>query len=120
MTRRRSSGEGTVFFWEQKGLWVARITLSNGKRRIKYSKTQKVVKDWLLVERGKIQQGIFAADDKMTVETFLRRYLEDYGKRSLRITTYTSYKMVIEKHIIPELGKVRLNQLRPDQINHLL
>jgi integrase len=120
MTRRRSAGEGSIFFWEKKGLWVGRITLPDGKKRTKYNKKQQVVKDWLLTERNKLKQGIFISDEKMTLETFLRRYLEDYGKRSLRLTTYESYTFIIERHIIPELGSVKLKDLRPDQINHLL
>jgi len=120
MTRRRSAGEGTVFFWQQKGLWVGRITLPDGKKRVKTSKTQKIVKDWVLVERNKIKQGIFTTGENITLETFLIRYLEDYGKRSLRITTYEGYKQVIERHIIPDLGKVKLKDLRADQINYLI
>jgi hypothetical protein len=120
MARRRSAGEGSIFFWKEKELWVGRITLPDGKKRTKYNKKQSVVKDWLLIERNKIKQGIFIADDKMTVGTFLGRYLEEYAKRSLRLTTYESYKFIVERHIIPELGLVKLKDLRPDQINHLL
>ena len=119
MARRRSAGEGSIFFWKEKELWVGRITLPDGKKRTKYNKKQSVVKDWLLIERNKIKQGIFIADDKMTVGTFLGRYLEEYAKRSLRLTTYESYKFIVERHIIPELGLVKLKDLRPDQINHL-
>lgn len=118
--KRRSSGEGTLFYWEQKGLWVGRISLPNGKKLTKYDKKQQVVKDWLLSERSKVKQGIFVSDDKMTLQTFLERYLEDHCKRSLRLTTYESYKYIVEDHIIPELGKVKLKSLRPDQINHLV
>ena len=57
MARRRSAGEGTVFFWEQKGLWVGRITLPDGKKRTKYNKVQKVVKDWLLENRKWLDLG---------------------------------------------------------------
>ena len=120
MARRRSAGEGSVFWWEKKELWVARITLPDGKKRTKYNKKQSVVKDWLLAERNKLKQGIFIADDKITLETFLQRYLADYAKRSLRVTTYESYKFLIERHMIPELGMVKLKDLRPDQISHLL
>jgi integrase len=104
MARRRGRGEGSVWYWQEKGLWVGRINLPDGKKRTKYGKTQKNVKDWILSERSKLQQGIFVSDDKITFGAFLRRYLEDYCKRSLRVTTYESYKAVIEKNIIPELG----------------
>ena len=82
--------------------------MPDSKRKSHHNKSQKVVKDWFLTERGKLQQGIFVANDKVILEAFLRRYLEDFGKRSLRIVTYESYEAIIEKHIIPELGSVRL------------
>ena len=120
MTRRRSRGEGTIFFLEKKGLWVGKISLPDGKRKTKYNKRQQIVKDWLLEERRKLKQGIFVSDDKITLEAFLRRYLSDYAKRKLQPSTYASYEFIVEKHIIPKLGSVRLANLRPDQINHLL
>ena len=120
MARRRSAGEGSVFFWKKKGLWVGRITLPDGTKKPKYSKKQSVVKDWLLAERGKISQGTYIVDDKMTVETFMLRYLEDYAKRSTRATTYSFYEGWTKRHIIPELGKIRLSQLRPHHIEQLL
>jgi hypothetical protein len=46
--KRRSAGEGTVFFWEKKGLWVGRITLPDGKKKSKYNDKRQVVKVWLL------------------------------------------------------------------------
>lgn len=117
---RRSNNEGSIYWWEGKGLWAAAITLPNGKRKVKTSKLQKTVKDWLVKERGKIQDGNYLSDDRITVGAFLTRYLEDYGKRSLRVTTLQGYQAVIQKHIIPELGSIRLVALRADQINHLL
>lgn len=119
MARRRSRGEGSVFFLDKKGLWASKLPLPDGKSRWHYGKTQKEVKDWLLKERGNLAEGSYVADDKVTVEAFLRRYLEDYGKRSLRATTYSGYLGVIERSIIPEIGHLRLTQLRAEHLNHL-
>jgi len=119
MARKRSSGEGSLHYWAEKDYWVGRLLMPDGKRKAKYNKSQKVVKDWLLSERGKLSQGIYIPDDKVTVEFFLKRYLEDYGKHSLRVTTFEGYKAVIERHIVPEIGNLRLSTLRADQLNHL-
>ena len=116
---RRSKGEGSIYK-DKNGLWNGAVTLPTGKRKVKRSKVQGVIKDWLLVERKKLSDGIFTPDDKITLSSFLRRYLEDYCRRTLRATTFAGYQQVIEGHIIPELGPVRLSQLRADQINHLL
>src|SRR5512135_1949272 len=102
--RRRSRGEGSLYHWSQKDLWVGKITLPDGKRKTKYGHTQKEVKDWLLSERNKLSQGSYIADEKMTLADFLTRYLTDYGEHSLRATTYHSYSATIKLHILPELG----------------
>lgn len=34
---RRSHNEGSIDWWEGKGLWAAAITLPNGKRKVKTS-----------------------------------------------------------------------------------
>lgn len=120
MAHRRSAGEGSLHFWKKKGLWVGRLTLPDGKRKRKTNKRQQVVKDWLLLERGKLAQGIYIADDKITIEAFMLRYLEDYAKRSLRVTTYQFYEGWTRRHIIPQLGKIRLTQLRANHINQFL
>jgi integrase len=120
MARRRARGEGSVFFVDKKGLWAAQITLPDGNRRMKYNKRQQVVKDWLLSERNKVADGIFVSNERITVQSFLSRYLEEYCRRRLRETTLAGYKQVIEAHVLPELGAIKLSQLRADQINHLI
>lgn len=117
--KRRSAGEGTLYYWEKKNLWVGKLTMPDGKRRTKYAHTQKEVKDWLLTERGKLSQGIYISDDKITVAEFMNRYLEDYCKRRLQATTLESYTAVIKGHIIPDLGNIRLIQLNSSHLNQL-
>src|SRR5688572_23357539 len=107
---RRSKGEGSIYK-AKSGFWTGAVTLPNGKRKVKRSKVQGVVKDWLITERKKLSDGIFAADDKITLSSYLRRYLEEYCRRTLRVTTFQGYTQVIEAHIIPELGNVKLSQL---------
>jgi integrase len=116
MARRRSSGEGSVFWWEKKGLWVARITLPDGTKRTKYNKKQSVVKDWLLENRNQLRQGILPADDTVTLGEFLNNYMETVGKQILRPTTQKMYNSYIRVHIIPKIGRIKLKDLRPDHL----
>jgi integrase len=116
MTRRRAAGEGSVFFWEAKGLWVARITLPDGTKKTKYNKKQSVVKDWLLENRNQLRQGILPADDTVTLGEFLNNYMETVGTQILRPTTQKMYNSYIRVHIIPKLGRIKLKDLRPDHL----
>jgi hypothetical protein len=102
--KRRSRGEGTIFFWEERNLWVARFTLPEGKRKVKYGKTQKEVREWLSTSLNQLRQGVLVENDNVTVAQFFERYLEDFGSHSLRPSTYASYKHNIHNHIIPAIG----------------
>lgn len=114
--RRRSSGEGTVFFWEKKGLWVSRITLPDGNRRTKTNKKQQIVKDWLLETRNQLSQGILPANDTVTLGQFMNNYMETVGKQILRPTTQIMYNSYIRVHIVPAIGRIKLKDLRPDHL----
>lgn len=119
MARRRSAGEGTVFYWDKKDLWVGRITLPDGKKKTKYNKKQSVVKEWLLENRNQLRQGILPADDTVTLGEFLNSYMETVGTQILRPTTQKMYNSYIRVHIIPKVGRIKLKDLRPDHLQAL-
>src|SRR5713226_9661183 len=119
MAKRRGHGEGTVAYWEDKKLWVGKFTLPGGKRKTKYGKTQKEVVDWLLDVRRSLGDGFLPETDKATLGEFLARYLADYAEHAVRPVTYESYERLIRIHITPEIGAVKLTELRPDHLNAL-
>ncbi len=118
MTKKRGHGEGTIY-QNAKGMWVAQVTLPNGKRKTKYSDSQKGAKEWILNERETIQKGNWVAEDKITVGDFLDRYMADIAAHTLRPKTIEAYEYLVRRHIKPELGVYRLNQLRPDHLQNL-
>ena len=118
MAKRRSKGEGTIY-QRPDGLWVAQITLPNGKRKTKYSKTQKVVKDWLLTQRNALQQGVWVKDDTLTISNFFDRFLSDTLRYKVKPKTYQSYSSLIRLHINPVVGHLRLVELRPYHLQDL-
>ena len=118
MTRRRSKGEGSIY-QRSDMLWVGRITLPDGKRKIKYSKKQSVVKEWLIQNRNQLREGILPGDDTVTVGEFLNNYMETVGTQILRPTTQRMYNSYNRVHIIPKIGKIKLKDLRPDHLQTL-
>jgi hypothetical protein len=68
---KRPNNEGTIYFWEEKKLWVARVSLPNGKRKTKYGKTQKAVKEWLQGQREAIKGQNWIDTDTVTISEFL-------------------------------------------------
>ncbi len=114
--KRRSKNEGSIFFRKNLGLWVAELTVPAGKRKTKYNKSQGVVKSWLIDQRKALKDGAYITDESYTVESFLKRYLEDVAKHTLAPRTLLSYEYLLRVHIVPELGLVKLSQLRPEHL----
>jgi integrase len=98
---------------------VAQVTLPNSKRKVKYSKQQKVIKDWLLGQRKAIEDGNWVESDKVTLAAFLDRYMADIASHTLRPKTIQSYEYLIRLHIKPEIGNIKLGALRPDHLQNL-
>lgn len=119
MAKRRTKGEGSIYYNRTDARWVAQITLPNGHRRGRKSKVHKEVRDWLTDQRSKLLEGLYVTDDQIRLGTFLNRYMNDVAKHSLRPRTYERYDSIIRNHIIPDLGNIKLSALRPDQVQAL-
>jgi len=116
--KRRSRGEGSLYK-RKDGLWCAQITLPNGKRKTKYAKSQKEVREWLDAQKNTVHHGMWTDTDSLTVGVFLNRYLEDVVAHNLRPKTQESYFGLTRLHILPELGRIKLVSLRPDHLQAL-
>jgi integrase len=112
---RRSRGEGSIYQLDT-GAWVAQITLPDGRRKSRSSKSQKVCRDWLQEQRNLINSGTWVASDKITVGDYLDRWYADVAVNTLRPKTLESYAGTIRLHLKPEIGSIKLTALRPDQI----
>lgn len=119
MTKRRSRGEGTLYYSEKSVRWIGQLTLPNGKKKTKYGKTQGEVKKWLLEQRKQLQEGVYVTDDTITVATFLDKYIRDVATSTLSPRTIISYKYLIKNHINPGIGSIRLSLLRPEHLQTL-
>ena len=79
MAKRRGLGEGAIYQRED-GLWVGAVNLGwvDGKRRRKTvaGKTRQEVQGKAYLLTAQKMQGIPPADDRLTVEQFLNRWLE--------------------------------------------
>src|SRR5260221_3901448 len=116
MTRRRSRGEGSLYCLKSKGLWVSNITLPDGTRKVKYGKKQSDVRTHHLTTLNELRQGILPKSDVITVSEFMSNYMETVGKNTLRPRTQELYASFLKVHINPSLGKIRLTELGPQQL----
>jgi len=63
-----------------------------------------------------LDNGNYIKPDRTTVAQYLRRWLVECGKPSLTPRSYERYKGIIEKNLIPAVGRIRLLELRPEHI----
>jgi len=56
---------------------------------------------------------------KKTLDDYLKSWLEDCCRPNLSFRTHELYEYLCKKHIIPELGNIRLADIRPQHLQHL-
>jgi integrase len=116
MAKRRSNQEGTIYQREN-GTWRAQVTL-DGQRLNFRARTQRECQGWLKKTIGRIDDGMTYASTKTTLEEYMSSWLES-SKASLRETTWSHYKSVTDRYIVPKIGRIKLIELRGDQIQTL-
>lgn len=122
--RKRGNGEGSIY-QRLDGRWTASVTCGrqpNGKpkRKYLYGNSRKEVAEKLASAQVKNNQGIPLGDDRQKLSDFLGTWLIDVIKPSKSWRTYSSYKGLVERHIVPELGRVVLTKLTPQQVQTFL
>jgi integrase len=116
--RRRGHGEGSIYR-RPDGRWVAVLDLGwrDGKRTRKYlyGKTRDETARKLTRALTQHQQGHRFANEQVTVEQFLGRWLEaKHG--TVHPGTWTRYEELARLHVNPKIGKRRLASLKPEQL----
>jgi integrase len=103
---------------------MARVDLGwrDGKRRSKaiYGRTRRAVAEGLRDALKNAQDGSLVVDERQTVGQFLTAWLRDVAQPRVRPRTYASYEATISRHIVPQIGRRRLSQLTPQQVQGLL
>ena len=117
---KRANGEGSIYK-RSNGRWVGGVTLGvdreTGKliRKYIYGKNQKDVKNKINALKNEIAAGEYVKPSDMTVESWLNIWLDTYCVH-LKPLTLSSYKTIIEKHILSELNDVPLQSLNTHDI----
>ena len=112
----RGKNEGSISK-RPNGHWRAQVSLE-GKRLSFSAKTQKECQTWL---RNMLEQktaGMTFDDAKVTMAEYMEDWLAS-SKASHRFTTWDQYRRMTHNNILPGIGKIKLSELRPSQIQHL-
>lgn len=120
MARKRANGEGSIY--KSKGVWIAEISVTiNGKRqrKKKRAKSQADAKAFLLEMRTTLQEGMLYSSSTLTMSAFLNKWKE-FASRDKSPSTVLTYNAVINTHLVPRLGKIKLCNLTSLHVEELL
>lgn len=122
-TTRNAQGGGTIR-QRKDGTWEGRYTLGRdpgtGKQVQKsvYGKTQKEVRQRLQQITTAIDEGVYVAPSKLSVEQWLNMWLEDYCV-DVKPRTLDKYRSTVKVRLVPHLGKIKLSDLTTHHIQHV-
>ena len=118
--KARGNGEGSVY-QRGDGYWVGSLTESaTGRRRVFYAKTRAEAFGKLQKAQRAAADNLPVAPERLTVDHFLTRWLEDTVKTSVRPRTYASYAQLVRLHLRPGLGRIQLGRLDAQTVQAFL
>lgn len=117
--KRSKYGEGSVFYREDRNQWVAQIRLENGKKKQFYFEKEKDAQRGLRHALFELEQGTLATGPQQTLKTYLEQWFEQVHKLQVRESTYKMNKVLLETHIIPALGHVKVKSLTAQRVQAL-
>lgn len=91
-------------------------TPDGNKRRSVYGKTREEVAVRLAEALKARDEAPVPAPTDLTVAEFLEGMHDEAVKHSVKRRTYESYRCVVNRHIIPALGGIRLADLTPRRV----
>ena len=119
---RLGNGEGTIFR-RSDGRWVGEVYVlqPNGGRVRKtvYGRSREAVAGKIRVLLSQVASGI-PMGSSWTVEAYAQYWLDNIGAETLRPSTFSSYRWILTRYVLPQVGKVKLSTLTPPHVRKML
>jgi hypothetical protein len=123
--RRRTNGEGAVYQTKD-GRWRGSVELGweRGTRQRKYLSrpTKAAVNRAMREALAQVESGVPLTRDGAgpTVEEWLWYWHDTIQARRVREATLSAQEVVIRRHLVPHIGRVRLRELTPEHVESML
>jgi integrase len=122
---KRGNGEGSIYPHKRGGVkvgyrgsyWVD--TAEGPKRRYITGETREEVAEKLAKAISDRADGLVFDVGSTTTGEYLTRWLSDSVRGTVQGSTYRSYGRVVDGHLVPGVGRVKLAKLRPVHIRRL-
>jgi len=116
MAKRRGNQEGAIY-QKRNGRWQAQISIG-GNRLSKSFMSRKECSNWIREITEQKEKGLTFSSANLTFGEFLDQWLVTIKSR-LRVKTWLQYRGIAIYHLVPRLGKLKLTQLKPAEIQSL-
>jgi integrase len=122
---KRGNGEGSIYPHKRGGVKVGYrgsywVDAAEGpKRRYITGETREDVAEKLAKAISDRADGLVFDAGSTTTGEYLTRWLSDSVHGTVQGSTYRSYGRVVDGHLVPGVGRVKLAKLRPDHIRRL-
>lgn len=119
---KRANGEGSVY-QRKDGMWIGAayvLTTTGHRKRVTVSaKDEGTAGRKLRRKIADSDAGIPVAANNWTVEAYLKYWLDNVVSTK-RPRTIEGYSVVIRRHLVPELGKKKLQRLTAQDVRNFL
>lgn len=120
---RRANGEGSIY-QRKDGRWTGAVYVLNRdggrQRRQVYGRTRAEVAGKVADLLSLNRKHIPAAPVEVTVQQYAQSWLERLGSSGLKPATVSNYRWVLDRHVLPNIGRQRLVALSPQHVRTLL
>lgn len=124
MPRRKPNGASTVYLGSD-GSWHGRVTVgvrddgSPDRRHVRGKTQTAVLSKVRVLEKARDEGQTAKPGARFTVAQWLEHWLDNVARPSLRLRSYEAYQVAVTKHLIPGIGKHRLDRLEPEHLEVL-
>lgn len=121
---RRANGESAVYFGKD-GRWHARVPMGykdNGepyRRHLTRKTREDLVEEVKKLEKQRDAGSAQQPGKAWTVEKWLQHWVENIAKPTVSENTYDGYEVAVRVHLVPGVGKHRLDRLQPEHLESL-
>lgn len=120
---RRGPNEGSIYErWDGRWAGSVQIGYSDGRRVRKHAMghSRAEVKEKMAALMRAHEEGRPIPDQRLKMGPFLRQWLDEVARPTLRPSTYASYDAILKTHLIPGLGHVAIAKLTPAEVQTFL
>lgn len=112
----RGHREGSVFQRAEDGLWIASVSLPNGKRRRRYARTKSLARDALKDLQRELGRGV-RRTRRLTVAALLHSWFADVQASGLAPKTVAGYRSIVNRHLVPDIGHYMVEDLTAGSVD---